>query len=601
MTIPINFLFFSIKLPTLDLFSEIRTVFNFIDCFPAEIFLSIAILSLAIFSVTILRLKDDNEYRISRPFLFLNLISTSIFILIVCLFLVFFSPVEFCCPKYENSSFFFSEFSLVGETFYSSDYLSYFSKIILIFISVHFLFFFKVYLPVAKVSRFETILLFLISILASFFLLRANDLMAFYLSIELQTLCFYLLIISKKRDFISITSALKYFLLGTAFSAILLFGLSIVYTTLGTTTYEKISLLTFSLNNIEKHQIFFDAFAFSANLYNKYFQFKIGCFFISIAFLFKLNAFPFHLWSPDVYEGTPRILTAFFLIIPKFTVIISFVRLLSNINVDYSMINLDNIFFLPCSLFTFVLGVFFTITQTRLKRFLIFSSMADTGFMLLIFYFRGPEFYLILFFYLIGYSIMGLLVWMMLVSIRNKADSESFKSIRDFTAFGQVNSNLGLGLGFTFLSFLGLPPFLGFILKYYYFTSVLTFINIGGSYNSEALVPFHLSETIPIVSDYSNEEFMFLFLKYGLPISYLKIFLVLIAILSALTCVYYLRILKTLYFDKPKNKEIAIFSPKLNRSNAILIAFNFVLVICFFPSNPNTLLAIAGLLSSCLL
>ena len=74
MTISINFLFFSIKLPTLDLFSEIRTVFNFIDCFPAEIFLSIAILSLAIFSVTILRLKDDNEYRISRPFLFLNLI-----------------------------------------------------------------------------------------------------------------------------------------------------------------------------------------------------------------------------------------------------------------------------------------------------------------------------------------------------------------------------------------------------------------------------------------------------------------------------------------------------------------------------------------------
>jgi hypothetical protein len=239
---------------------------------------------------------------------------------------------------YENSSFFFSEFSIVGEAFYSSDYLSYFSKIILIFISVHFLFFFKVYLPVAKVSKFETILLFLISILASFFLLRANDLMAFYLSIELQTLCFYLLIISKKRDFISITSALKYFLLGTAFSAILLFGLSIVYTTLGTTTYEKISLLTFSLNNIEKHQTFFDAFAFSANLHNKYFQFKIGCFLISIAFLFKLNAFPFHLWSPDVYEGTPRILTAFFLIIPKFTVIISFVSsatqlidLLSNI------------------------------------------------------------------------------------------------------------------------------------------------------------------------------------------------------------------------------------------------------------------------------
>jgi len=141
----------------------------------------------------------------------------------------------------------------------------------------------------------------LLTILGTILLISSYDLIAMYLAIELQSFCSYILTSLKRNSEYSAEAGLKYFILGAFSSGFLLFGCSLIYGFTGTTNYKQLSVLLASndYDFINTNGI------------------VVGSIFILVAFLFKLSAAPFHLWSPDIYEGAPTTVTAFFAIVPK--------------------------------------------------------------------------------------------------------------------------------------------------------------------------------------------------------------------------------------------------------------------------------------------
>jgi len=132
-----------------------------------------------------------------------------------------------------------------------------------------------------------------------------------YLSLELQSFCSYILAAFKRNSEFSSEAGLKYFILGAFSSGFLLFGCSLVYGFTGTTSYNNLFLFSFNLN-----------YSFL-----KMDAFLLGVIFLTISFLFKVSAAPFHFWSPDIYEGSPTIVTTFFVVIPKIGMFVFFFRL----------------------------------------------------------------------------------------------------------------------------------------------------------------------------------------------------------------------------------------------------------------------------------
>ena len=167
-----------------------------------------------------------------------------------------------------------------------------------------------------QLNRFEYLLLILCAILGLFFLVSSYDLISLYLAIEMQSLCLYVLAASKKNSSFSTEAGLKYFILGSFSSALLLLGMSLLYGCTGTTNFENFSLLFSSVDR--------DFFAL-----NSLIEKSLLC--IAAAFFFKIAAAPFHMWAPDVYEGSPTSSTIFFAVIPKIALFSIFLRLFQNI------------------------------------------------------------------------------------------------------------------------------------------------------------------------------------------------------------------------------------------------------------------------------
>lgn len=184
-------------------------------------------------------------------------------------------------------------------------------KILLILFTLIFLIF--MFYDISIIYDFEFPLLVSFSVFASLILVSSFDLITFYLSIEMQSLCFYILAAIKRQSRSSSEAGLKYFILGACSSSLLLFGMSLIYGFLGSTNFDDISniLISFSLKNLK--------------LLN---SLILGLLFLLFGFFFKLTVVPFHIWGPDVYEGSPLIVTVFFSTIPKFAIFIVFLRLL---------------------------------------------------------------------------------------------------------------------------------------------------------------------------------------------------------------------------------------------------------------------------------
>jgi len=197
------------------------------------------------------------------------------------------------------------------KTFINDD-LSNNSKLIIILSSIACLIISQNYVVNNRINSFEYYLIILLSILGLLLLVTSYDLLSVYLSLELQSLSFYILASFKRNSTFSTEAGLKYFILGAFASGLILFGISLVYGFTGSTNFDCLSKLFYS--------------GFSSDIEGIH-SVEIGILFIIVGFLFKLAAAPFHVWSPDVYEGAPTSSTAIFAVLPKIAILVIFTRL----------------------------------------------------------------------------------------------------------------------------------------------------------------------------------------------------------------------------------------------------------------------------------
>ena len=236
-----------------------------------EIFLSISILVLLLIGL----FQKENSFR--------NICNLSTIILITTFFLIYFDQ-DLHIANYES---FFKDSSFIQ-----------FFKYLIILGSAACIIISKNYFIESKLARFEIPILILFSSLGMMVLISSNDLISMYLGIELQSLALYVVAAIKKDSFKSSESGVKYFVLGALSSGILLYGCSLIYGFSGSTNFQEIKINLNSLNNLNLGLIF-------------------GLVFVLAGLAFKVSAVPFHMWTPDVYEGAPTSITAFFAIVPK--------------------------------------------------------------------------------------------------------------------------------------------------------------------------------------------------------------------------------------------------------------------------------------------
>ena len=238
---------------------------------------------------------------------------------------------------------------------YLVDSFSIFMKILILGSSAIALFFTNEYIKNSSINQFEYPILVLTSILGMFVMVSSNNLMGLYLGIELQSLSLYVLA-SLNRDSIKSTEAgVKYFVLGALSSGLLLYGCSLIYGFTGSTNYYIIAK-SFDANNL---------------------ALLFGLVFILVGLAFKISAVPFHMWTPDVYEGSPTSVTAFFALAPKVAGMAAIIRILyvpfGNIVIEWQTI------LIFISVASMILGAVAAIGQSNIKRLMAYSGISHMG------------------------------------------------------------------------------------------------------------------------------------------------------------------------------------------------------------------------------
>ena len=371
--------------------------------------------------------------------------------------------------------------------------------------------------------------------MALLLLISAADLISAYLIIEMQALCFYILASFRRDSAFSTEAGLKYFISGSFISGIFLFGASLIYGGLGTLNFNNLSLLlSFSLN---------DEFIFL-----KYFV-LVGVLLVTITLFFKVSAAPFHFWSPDVYEGSPLSSTIVFSIVPKLAIFSFFVKWVSIISDIFYDIKPIFILVGVCSVF---IGTFFALKQKRVKRLVIYSSIAQVGFIVAALATNSVDGFSAIYFFLVIYLITSILVW---------SHISLFYSFQKKTNFFNGKSSTPL--------FLSSLSNLFKINPLWAFSFVLIFFSVGG---------------IPPLSGFLSK----IFILFGLINAnelFGSLFLILI---SAVSVFYYIRVIKVVFFESKdvkvnNNSFQTIFQSNFFDLDCIIIASSlFFLLLCFF-------------------
>ncbi len=300
------------------------------------------------------------------------------------------------------------------------------------------------------INVYEYILLLAFTLLGLFLLVSSNDLISFYLALELQSLASYVLSALLRTSVFSTEAAVKYFILGALSSGILLLGGSLIYGFCGTTNFNDIHLI--SSNYGIPH---------------------IGFLFVYISLLFKLAAVPFHMWAPDVYEGSATSVTAYFAIVPKFAILILLVRfsytVVSHVEISASILEQVLAF---CAIGSMVLGSISAIYQRRIKRLFAYSAIAHMGYTLI--GFTGIASGVIgssasIYFYMMLYMITMLGTFAIILGCWNR----NLRYITDLKGLYLYNPTLAFVFTVLLLSLTGVPPLAGFFSKLFiFFTAV---------------------------------------------------------------------------------------------------------------------------------
>nr|QJH88498.1 Nad2 [Pterocladiophila hemisphaerica] len=368
-----------------------------------------------------------------------------------------------------------------------------------------------------KIQIFEIWILILFSTTAFLFVIQSCDLLSLYLSIEYQSLILYILASSKRNSEFVIEAGLKYFILGAFASTFFLFGCSLIYGQTGLT--NLLNLKSFFLLE-----------------YSNNYQINTGFILLISALFFKVGAAPFHIWTPDVYEGCPTPITLFIALLPKLSVFIVLIKIIILLfsNLIYIW---REILFLVVFL-SLLVGTMGTLCQEKWKRFFAFSSISHMGFIFLGF-FSGDNLGLFsVLLYLLVYLITIFVFVLIFSHIKKYKNYHNFKQIRylkEISSLSKQNPTLAFSLSVLLFSMAGIPPFGGFFIKFYILLSILTVKAIGIS--------------------------------------------LIVIIFSCISCFYYLRLIKNMYFIT-KNDWCILenFSKKNSFLLGILIYFIFFFI-----------------------
>ena len=376
-----------------------------------------------------------------------------------------------------------------------NDYFAFFTKMLICLFSAFYFFIVGNFLKEQKLTSFEYLLIILFAILGLMLMCSSNDLLTAYLAIELSSLAFYVLASFRKTSSYSVESGIKYFVTGAISSAFFLLGSSFIYGLTGSINFTDFHDL-FECSSIYSHPhylfsnssdlgidelkkliyilILFDSDSFipsiaelflSEELFNSSFI-EFGLTLVLFSLFIKLSLAPFHLWSLDVYEGSPTSSAFFFAVITKLSIFVLLIRLCYQS--FFSLKSCWQFYFLWIGIFSIFVGSFGGLKQRRIKTLLAYSSTSHMGYVLIAFStstFIGIQMFL---FYIITYMVSGLCVWYIILLLRvkkNVSEKKYSKELSDLALLRKSNTALAFFLSLTMFSIAGIPPLVGFLAK----------------------------------------------------------------------------------------------------------------------------------------
>ena len=446
-----------------------------------EIFVSITIMFLLLIGV----FKKNSETLVYN----LSIIS-----LIISLSLILNRPLE--------------EENFLFNNTYTIDYLSSFMKILIVSSAIFVMLISKKYIQIISIFKIEYPILLLSSILGMMVMISSNDLIVFYMGLELQSLALYVLASFNMKNLLSTEAGVKYFVLSALSSGLLLYGCSLIYGFTGSTNFNLIA------NNLNSDNYILTS----------------GIVFILVGLAFKISAVPFHMWAPDVYQGSPTSVTSFFAILPKIAALTVFIRFLYVPFIN--MIDQWQIIIIFLSIASMIFGSLAAIGQKNLKRLIAYSSIGHMGFALAGLSPGTNEGIQSSIIYISIYLIMNLGLFCCLFTM--KRNDKYYENIDDLSGLSKNHPLISLSLLIILFSLAGIPPTAGFFAKFYVFSAVI-------------------------------KESMYFLAITGL-------------LSTVISAFYYLRIIKIIYFDPEKEKYDTDYSIGLK----ISLSLSTLLILLYF-------------------
>ncbi len=395
---------------------------------------------------------------------------------------------------------------------YLIDNLSNYMKIILVGSGIFVMLTGSKYIQVINLNKIEYPILILSSILGMMIMISSNDLIVFYMGLELQSLALYVLSSFNRDNLLSTESGLKYFVLSALSSGLLLYGCSLTYGFSESTNFDQILINSTEFN----------------------YGTTFGIVFILVGLAFKISAVPFHMWAPDVYQGSPTSVTLFFAILPKIAALSVFIKFLytpfANMNDQWQTI----IVFI--SIASMIFGAVAAIGQKNLKRLIAYSSISHMGYALAGLATVSNQGIQSSITYISIYLVMNLAFFSCLFML--KRNDKYYENIEDLSGLSKKHPILSFSLLIVLFSLAGIPPLAGFFAKFYIFLAVI-------------------------------EQSMYFLAIVGL-------------LATVVAAFYYLRIIKIIYFD-PEKEEYET-SHNLGLKITLAISTIFILAYFIYPS-----------------
>lgn len=360
-------------------------------------------------------------------------------------------------------------------------------------------------------QRFEFPVLMLFALLGSMLMVSANNLLALYMGLELSSLPLYVLAAIDRRTLKSTEAGLKYFVLGALASGMLLFGISLVYGFTGTIGFDPLTHLFTLPGTLSGGTV-------------------VGLILIMAGLSFKVSAAPFHMWTPDVYEGAPTPVTAFFSVVPKLAALALFMRLL--IQPFGAFIGEWRQIIVFLSLASMIMGALGALWQTNIKRLLAYSSIGHVGYALMGLAAGSADGIGSVLIYLALYIFMSAGAFACVLMMTQ--GQAALENITDLAGLSRTRPRMAFAMAIFMFSMAGIPPLAGFFGKLYVFLAAL---------------------------------------KAGL------ISLAVAGVLaSVVACFYYLKVVKIMYFDEPKQH----FDADVPAGTRLALAFCAAITLLFF-------------------